>query len=97
VISGDDDLYEASVTLGDGTTAILASGVSQPQAYYACVRHYHGLLESLLSADRRGPLPPGLLGQQLSPTARRTVQAAHFSVSGHRLCCAAVTSCCFHA
>jgi antitoxin StbD len=44
VISGAGDIYEASVRLGDGTTTILASGVSHPQAYRACVRHYHGPL-----------------------------------------------------
>jgi hypothetical protein len=41
------DIYGASVTLGDGTTTMLASGVSHPQAYRPCVRHYRRPLESL--------------------------------------------------
>jgi len=47
VISGSGDTWEASVTLPDGTTTILASGVSGKQAYWVCVRHYHGPLDSL--------------------------------------------------
>ena len=42
------------MTLGDGTTTILASGVSHPQAYRACMRHYHGPLESLSSGQIGG-------------------------------------------
>ncbi len=47
VISGSGDYWEASVKLPDGTTTILASGVSGYKAYKACVRHYHGPLDSL--------------------------------------------------
>ena len=46
-VSGNGDIYDVSVTLGDGTTTVLASGVSPGQAYSVCVRHYHGPLEGL--------------------------------------------------
>ena len=46
-VSDDGDIYDVSVTLGDGTTTVLASGVSPAKAYSVCVRHYHGPLGRL--------------------------------------------------